>query len=155
MRNVWYDLSSGLRGGSIQLPGPSSPTFIGTLTIPRIAGRGTALAITDIVLSSGWGTSPVKAITGSDAAGTVTITAKATVGASPTITLTFKDGTWTTIPVVLVDRTDVSAATAAPGVAVTNRFVVTSVSATQMVITFNGTPVANNVYSFSFICIGT
>ena len=33
-------------------------------------------------------------------------------------------------------------------------FVVTSVTATTFVVTYNGTPVANNTYGFSFIVMG-
>ena len=120
------------------------------------AHQGTALVAGDFAASSGWGTNPVITVNrGTDQAGSITIQAKATVGASPTITLTFHDGTWTTAPVVIPVRVDVVAAAAAPGATVTNQWVVTSVSATGVVFTFNGTPVANNTYGLDFICIGT
>jgi hypothetical protein len=94
-------------------------------------------------------------VRGTDQGAVFTITAKTTTGSTPTITLTFHDGTWTTVPVIVVCRTEVVAATAAPGAAITNQWVVTSVSATQVVFTFNGTPVANTTYGLSFITMGT
>jgi len=129
----------------------------GNVVGARYSGHnGTALAASDYAASSGWGTAPtLTAVRGTDQGATFTVTAKATVGASPTITLTFHDGTWTTVPVVVVCRQDVVAAAAAPGATVTNQWVVTSVSATAVVFTFNGTPVANNVYGLSFIAMGT
>ena len=135
----------------------SSETCSGLVQAKRLSAHGgTALAASDYAASSGWGTSPTKtAVVGTDQGATFTITAKATVGASPTITLTFHDGTWTQTPVVVVSRQDVVAAAAAPGATVTNQWVVTSVSATSVVFTFNGTPVANNTYGLSFIAMGT
>jgi hypothetical protein len=94
-------------------------------------------------------------VRGTDQGAVFTITAKATTGSTPTITLTFRDGTWTTVPVIVVSRQDVVAAAAAPGATVTNQWVVTSVSATAVVFTFNGTPVANSTYGLSFIAMGT
>jgi hypothetical protein len=117
---------------------------------------GTVLVTADYALSSGWGTSPTfTAVRGTDQAAAFTITAKATVGANPTITLTFHDGTWTNAPIVVCGRTEIVAATGSPSTSVSNEFVPTSVTATQIVFTFNGTPVANSTYGCSFICMGT
>jgi hypothetical protein len=117
---------------------------------------GTPLVAGDFAASAEWGTSPVITVVGgTDGCASVTIQAKATTAASPTLTLTFKDGAWTTIPVVIPARTDIVAATAAPGATVTNEWVVTSVTSTQAVFTFLGTPVANNTYGLAFICIGS
>jgi hypothetical protein len=154
-------LSQNTSGTSAGLTGTPAITVgavtAGVVTAKRYnAHAGTALAASDYAASSGWGTSPTKtAVGGTDQGATFTITAKATVSASPTITLTFHDGTWTTVPVIVVSRQDVVAAAAAPGATVTNQWVVTSVSATAVVFTFNGTPVANNTYGLSFIAMGT
>jgi hypothetical protein len=148
-------------------PTIASPTFTGTLTAAGIVNSaddsarrflghaGTALVATDYVASAGWGTSPViTAVRGTDTAATFTVQAKATVGANPTITMTFKNGAWTTAPIVVCGRTELIAATGAPATNVSNEWVPTTISTTQIVFTFNGTPVANSTYGCSFICIG-
>lgn len=134
----------------------------GKLTVPSLTGKrydshvGTALVAGDFAASANWGTSPVIAVVGgTDQAASLTIQAKATTGAAPTLTLTFKDGTWTNVPIVVAQRTDVVAATAAPDATVTNQWVVTSVTATAVVFTFNGTPVANSIYGLAFEVFGT
>lgn len=133
-----------------------SPTLTGTTSVARIGAHGgTVLATSDYVLSAGWGTTPTfTAVRGTDQAATFTVQAKATVGANPTITLTFKNGTWTNAPIIVCGRTELVAATGAPAAAVSNEWVITSVTATQAVFTFNGTPVANSIYGCSFICMG-
>lgn len=140
-----------------QIPVIAAPTYTGPVSSQRYnAHNGTALAAGDFVLSAGWGTSPVLTVVrGTDQAAVITIQAKATVGANPTVTLTFKNGTWTTIPIVVCSRTEIIAVTGAPAAAVQNEFVPTTVSATQIIFTFNGTPVANSTYGCSFICMGT
>lgn len=137
-------------------PTIATPNITGACTSQRYnAHNGTALITADYVLSAGWGTSPVfTAVRGTDQAATFTIQAKATVGANPTVTLTFKNGTWITAPIVVPCRTELVAATGAPAAAVSNEWVPTSVTATQVVFTFNGTPVANSVYGCSFIVMG-
>jgi hypothetical protein len=152
--------ASSIGSGAVVLA--ASPTITGTLTASLISAKrvaahaGTALAITDFVASGGWGTSPTLVMVGgTDQAASLNITAKVTTGANPTLTLTFKDGTWTTAPIVVTSRNDIVASTAAPSTLITNEWAVTSVTATQAVFTFIGTPVANNVYNLTFICIGT
>ena len=146
----------------------ASPTFTGTIILAGSqntgqesarrfdAHQGTTLVTTDYVLSAGWGTTPTfAAVRGTDNGATFTIVAKATVGANPTVTLTFKNGAWVNgAPIVVCGRTDVTAATGAPAAAVANEFVPTTVSTTQIIFTFNGTPVANSTYGCSFICMG-
>lgn len=168
---AFADLTGALQ--STQFPGGTTATGAGAVvqaTNPTLAGcnntgleqaqrfsahNGTTLVTADYAVSAGWGTSPVfTAVRGTDQAAAFTIQAKATVGANPTVTLTFKNGTWTTIPIVICGRTEIVAATGAPAAAVSNEFVVTTVSATQIVFTFNGTPVANSTYGCSFICMG-
>lgn len=130
---------------------------VGVVSAQRFnAHGGTALASGNIALSSGWGTSPTLTINrGTDQGASVQITAKATVAANPTVTVTFANGTWTTAPVVVACRTDTTAATGAPSASVSNQWAVTSVTATAVTLTFNGTPVANSSYGLSFICMGT
>jgi len=142
-------------GDSTQVPSTTAPIFTSVAQAQRYKTSGTALATSDFVLSAGWGTSPVLTVVGgNDQCASITIQAKATVGANPTVTLTFKNGTWTNAPIVVCGRTELSAATGAPAAAVSNEWVPTTVSATQVVFTFNGTPVANSTYGLSFICMG-
>ena len=155
-------LPGGAPTGSGAIVMAASPTLTGTTTVSILSAKrinshaGTALVTGDFAASSGWGTSPTITVNrGTDQGASVQITAKATTAANPTLTLTFHDGTWTTVPIVVCGRTELVAATGAPAAAVTNEFVPTTVSATQVVFTFNGTPVANSNYGFSFIAIGT
>lgn len=135
----------------------SSVTNSGVAANKRVtAHAGTALTSTDFAASAGWGTTPtITVVQGTDQAGSVTITAKATVGASPTLTLTFHDLTWTQVPVVVCSRTDTAAATGAPTASVTNQWHVTSVTATTVIFTFVGTPVANSTYGLTWVAMGT
>lgn len=105
------------------------------------ASQATALVAGDFVLSAGWGnTASVGSLRGTDQFHEIVITSAGTgQGASPTVTMTYKDGTWTTAPVVGVDRQDF-------GSQATVTFTVTTQSATQYVLTFNGTPVAGDTY---------
>ena len=139
-----------------------APTLVGCTntgqeSVKRIdAHQGTVLVTADYVVSAGWGTSPVlTAVRGTDNGAAFTVQAKATVAANPIVTLTFKNGAWANgAPIVICGRTEFVAATGAPAAAVSNEFVVTTVSTTQIVFTFNGTPVANSTYGCSFICMG-
>ena len=141
-------------GDSTQFP--SIATFTTVQTKRLNVHGGTALVSGNIALSSGWGTSPTLTINrGVDQAASIQITAKATTAANPTVTVTFADGTFTQIPVVVPTRTDITAATGAPSTSVANDWVPTTVSATQVVFTFNGTPVANSVYGLAWIALGT
>ncbi len=135
-------------GDSTVFPSSTTPTFTGPASAQRFkATQGTTLSTGYFALSAGWGTSPVLTVVrGTDQAASITIQAKATVGANPTVTLTFKDGTWTNPPIVVCGRTELTAATAAPAAAVSNEWVPTTISATQIVFTFNGTPVATSTY---------
>lgn len=145
-------------GDITQVPSTTATTYSGIVTGQRFYAHSASLLVSgDFALSAGWGTSPVLTIvSGShDQNGAFTVQAKATTAANPTVTLTFHDGTWTTPPVVVCDRTDIAAATGTPSATVTNQFVPTTVSATQIVFTFNGQPVANSTYGCSFICMGT
>lgn len=137
------------------MPKPLGDSTTTASSTGDLIGRTTLCATGDFAMSAGWGTSPVLTVVrGSDVAASITIQAKATVGANPTITYTFKNGAWANAPIVVCCRTDIQAATGAPATNVQNEFVVTSVSTTQVVFTFNGTPVANTTYGLNFICMG-
>jgi len=114
------------------------------------ANQGTAFSGADaaIVLSAGWGTGPaVSAATGFDQAFSFSVTAGTTPGANPTITVTFKDGTWTAAPQCIISRNDITTPFNTPPHTWTT-------SATQLVVTVNGTPTAANVYKYVVMCMG-
>lgn len=121
----------------------------GQANVGRVFGIGTVHVAGDYALSAGWGTSPsVSAIAARDTGGRVTITAgTGAPTANPTVTLTWKDGTWTTIPSVVVSRGDI----VAPATAT---WAMTTASATAPVFTFLGTPVASSVYVLDFLAVG-
>lgn len=120
----------------------------GTHRYKRLFLKGTALVNTDFALSAGWGASAsVGTITASDDGGTYVVTsAGAGQAANPTITLTFKDGTFTNAP-------NCEAKLEASSDVITTLITETT-SATQMIITYNGTPVATKTYTFRFFCFG-
>lgn len=109
--------------------------------------NGRQLQTSDFALSSGFGaTATVSLVTGNDQRFTFRVNASAVgLGASPTITLTFKGGTWTQTPFAFVQRTGGNQGT------IINTW---TVSATQVIITFVGTPVAGEVYDFTVLVIG-
>ena len=121
--------------------------YLGTLNhggvdVRRLgASQGTALAAGDFALSAGWGTTAsVGTISGTDQWCQFTVTSAGTgQGASPTCVLTFKDGSWTTAPIVQVNRQEFANQA-------TVTFTVTTVTATAVTLTFNGTPVAAETY---------
>lgn len=111
------------------------------------ARKGTASVSGDYALSAGFGsTASVGSVSGTDQRVAFTVTS-AGVGQAlnPTITWTFKDGTWTNAPFAVVYRFDGNQMTVA------NK---STVSATQVVITFLGTPVAAETYSYIVMLIG-
>jgi len=101
---------------------------------------GTSLVAGDFALSAGWGTTAsVGTITGFDQWMQFTITSAGTgQGASPTATLTFKDGTWTNAPIAVCQRADRANQA---GVHFT-----WTTTATTLVLTFGGTPVAAETF---------
>jgi hypothetical protein len=107
---------------------------------------GGALTAANFALSAGFGsTASIGSITGTDQAFQATITVAGTgQAANPTVTLTFHDGAWAAAPIYVVSR--------GGGSQPTVQFSVTSVTATALTLTFNGTPVAADTYTFS--CIG-
>lgn len=114
----------------------------GATEVNRVrASLGTALVAGDFALSAGWGnTASVGSVSGTDQFCQFTITSAGTgQGASPTCILTFKDGTWTSAPIVQVNRQEFANQA-------TMTFTVTTVTATAVTLTFNGTPVAAETY---------
>lgn len=118
----------------------------GRLTAKRFIADGTALVAGDFALDANWGVgAAVSAVTGTDQAWQITVTAAGVPGLNPTVTLTFKDGTWTNAPICI------SKINGGTGAIVD---LVDAPTATTNVITFNGTPVAGLTYDFTSICIG-
>jgi hypothetical protein len=131
------------------LTGTGRHSFGAKIEAPRVEGTGTAHVAGDYALSAGWGnTASVSAVAARDTGGRVTVTCNGSgIGANPTVTLTFKDGTWTTIPAIVVSRGDATAPT-------TGFWALTTPSATAPVFTFVGTPVAGSTYTFDFVVMG-
>ncbi len=115
------------------------------------ANLGLNLVAGDFALSAGWGTTAtISAIggagTSTDARGKFTINSSGTgQAANPTVTITFKDLAWVTTPVAFVGRNGGNQPSVLPTWAE---------SATTLVITFPGTPVAGESYTFQYIVIG-
>lgn len=110
--------------------------------------QGTSLVAGDFSLSAGWGnTATVTSVTGKDTRGTFTVTSVGTGQvADPTITFTFTDGPWNFArPFVLVAQRGGAQLTVATTWTVTT---------TTIVITWNGTPVAAEFFTFEFIVVG-
>lgn len=107
-------------------------------------GQSTNIVTGDCALGGSWGTSPsVSSVAGKDGAGKIVVTSgSGSPGASPTVTFTFHDGTWTNTPIVLVN---------AGG---NYSWYVSSVSATTVTFTFNGTPGASTAYTLYYHVIG-
>lgn len=113
------------------------------VTTPRDAYSNTDLVAGDFALSAGWGTTAsISAVAGTDQAGRFTVTSSGTgQAANPTITLTFPDGAMVGPPYGAVARS------AGDQLTVPTTWISTT---TTLVITFNGTPVAGQTYTFDF-----
>lgn len=123
----------------------------GSLVQRLRANQGTAFSGADaaIVLSAGFGsTGAVSVATGYDQAFSFTVTPGGSgIVANPTITITFKDGTWTNPPQFHVLRNDTNTPFGTPSHTV-------AVTATALVITFNGTPTSATAYKFICMAMG-
>lgn len=109
---------------------------------------GTPVVAADFALSAGFGTtaSVAPASGSNDAVGQITITSAGTgQAANPTATLTFKDKGWLAAPVAVVARGGGSQLSVP---------VLVTCTATTMVITFVGTPVAAETYVINYHTIG-
>ncbi|HEY2497221.1 MAG TPA: hypothetical protein VGK24_09135 [Candidatus Angelobacter sp.] len=127
----------------------SNKTLAGTTPFNRLrANQGTALASGNFVFSAGWGTTAsIGSIAGTDSAFTFAMTSNGTGQAvNPTITLTFADGTWTNPPVCV--------ASPGPIGGLNPIWIVSSISATQLVVFANFTPTAGVAYGAQVICVG-
>ena len=128
----------------------SGKTLAGTTPYNRLrANQGTALASGNFAFSAGWGTTAsIGSIAGTDAAFTFTMTSNGTgQAANPTVTLTFADGTFTSAPVCVT--------TLGPTTGASAPWIINSISATQLVLTFNTTgPAAGFTYGAAVVCIG-
>lgn len=111
----------------------------------RFVSGGTALVGGDFALHANWGASAtIGTITGTDQAFQFTVTsAGAGQGANPTVTLTFKDGTWTTVPIFTCNMNGGTGALS---------FTTVVPTATTAVITYIGTPTVDLTYTIS--CVG-
>lgn len=117
-------------------------------SITRIkANSGTSLVAGDFSLSAGWGsTASISAVSGTDARFRITVTSAGSgQGANPTITLTFKDGSWTNAPFAAFTRNGGSQ------LSITQDWTTT---ATTLVVTWRGTPVAAETYTFEAVVMG-
>ncbi len=115
-----------------------------------VEGGGTDHIIGDYSLAEGgFGATASVALVGTpnDLRGIVDITAAgAGQDADPTVVLTFADGAFAVAPVVLASRGDLSGA---PG-----EWRVTAQTTTSVTFTFNGTPVAAQVYRLLYQIVG-
>lgn len=108
----------------------------------------TALATTDFAISAAWGnTATVSAVTtnSNDQAGGVSVTAGgAGLAVGGTITLTFKVA-WSTTPRGVICRGD--------GVLPGGDMKLTTLNTTTLIATFDGLPVAGNVYLMRWVVL--
>ena len=117
------------------------------ITGQRFITDGTALVAGDFGFETTgeWGDTAdaaVSAITGNDQWFQFTMTAGgANTGANPDIRITYKDGTWTTVPIPICVRQDNNAPTPI--------ILTVSSTATVLTIVFVGTPTATNTYKFA------
>ena len=113
----------------------------------RNAERATALVVGDFSLHANWGTTAsVGTITGNDMRAKFTVTSAGTgQTADPTITLTFTDGAFATAPFINVVRNGGSQ------LSITQDWVE---STTTLIITWRGTPIAAETFTFEFITMG-
>jgi len=119
------------------------------LKVERYRSGGTALVAGDISLVAGpsWGTTAtVDTIEGNDQAVTFRVNSTGTgQAANPQIVITDKDGSWTLGPIVVVLRSGGSQ------LSVENTWTRT---ATALTITFNGTPVAAETFTYVVMKMG-
>lgn len=117
---------------------------------PSLQNR-TQLGASDFALSAGFGnTAAVSAVVGWDGAFKFKITASGTgQGASPTVTITLKEP-FAQTPAVLTGRGSATNA-------LTTAFLVDYVNSTaaKIVLIYNGTPTANDVYECSVVAYDT
>lgn len=116
----------------------SGVTFFGSLS-----ATGTTLVTGNIALTSGWGTSAKSAISGDSHAMNFTITAAGVPGASPVLDVTYPTAFFQAPSCTLTQVGGTFSVITAPAITTT---------ATVATITFAGTPVATQVYTFVLNC---
>ncbi len=137
------------QGATVNASSGDVTSAAGNIKGRRYKSNGASLVNGDIGTIVGYGATASAAVTGTDSAGTVTITAAGGgYGALPTFIYTFHDGTWTTAPLVDVALMWTSDATAVAGVATWQ------VTATTVTVTFSRTPVGGNTYQFAIRTTG-
>jgi hypothetical protein len=137
-----------LTGKTLTSPAISDPTITGTALVKRVrANQGTAIASGNFSAFTSFGsTAALSAISGTDTAGTVTITPNGTgITANANITLTFADGTYGTQPIVLTTRGDGNLPSVGWSVAG---------GASSLTFFFTGTPVAGTAYILNWMVVG-
>lgn len=153
---VQFNATANAGTGGVEIyGGGASPALVASVTSAGLSKAvrhgtlGTSLVAGDFALSAGWGdAASIGTITGKDQWCQFTVTSSGTgQGASPTIILTFKDGTWTTAPIVQANRQEFANQP-------TVTFSVTTVTATAVTLTFNGTPVAAETYRLTLFVGG-
>jgi len=127
----------------------SSLAAKGDVKAKRYRSSGTALVAGDFTLGAGWGdTATVAVISGDDTAGTCTVTAGGVgMAQNPTLTLTFKDGTYTAAPSVIVTLANASSDAATRNI----KWVVT---ATDFTVTWLGGPGNGDTFIFRWQVTG-
>jgi hypothetical protein len=106
--------------------------------------QGTNLTTNNVALSAGWGTTATFALAAgsNDSRGSMTITSNGSgQAADPTVTITFQDGAWPSAPFASVTVNGGSQ----PSVPYT-----VTTTTTTMTITFQGTPVAAQTFTFTW-----
>jgi hypothetical protein len=141
--------ATSLSSAQVNATNVSTASLFATADVSRRRAKsvGTALTATEIVLSSGWGTTrSVTGIAGGDDHFRFTVNSAGTGQAgAPTITITFKDGTFTNVPVATVMRMGGNQHSV-------NHEVTTT--ATTITITWGSTPVAGESYTFGVVVTG-
>lgn len=107
-------------------------------------GADPALASSNLVLTSGWGSGTVGSVSGSSLGGSFTITEGGSPGASPVLTLTFPTKFAIAPASCIIDQTAGNFTLSNP--------VTSSLTATGVVFTWTGTPGATDSYTFAFRC---
>lgn len=123
--------------------GQPGDSLLKVVSADRYLGTGPQLATSDVALA-GWGTGASVTVSGTDQRGKVVVTAGTSPSANPTVTVTWKTQ-WPSVPVVLVEQSGGSGTVLQP------RY---TVSTTQLVITYPGTPTASQTYEFQWIALG-
>ena len=111
------------------------------------AASGTPLALSNAVISAGWGTGGTTptAIAGNDQRGSVSVLAAGVPTPNPTVTLTFSGGAWRVAPFAAACRGDANLPLGALTAAATT---------TTLTLTFHGTPVAGSTYVLNWVLLG-